>query len=214
MKKVLALGAVLLLAACGGNDKLSKADVQEALEESGRYGKVCVPFGLDIADAKDGAGVAAGIVGMEEIRLLKRLDNGKRANLQAMKQMDILVDAGIYEEEGTERLGHGEHTIRYVVYRLTDHGRRQFSSDAKHGPLLCIGDLDVQKIHYYTEPTAANGLTVSHVSFEAKIRTERWARKLLADNPFYKGLEGTETRSVTLVKTNQGWRDVHTLSRY
>lgn len=208
MNKILALSALMLLAACGGN-RISESDVQDALEQSAA-GKVCVPFTLDVADSRPGDSIQ-GIVGMDEIRLLKRLDNGKRANTEAISQMEVLVDAGIYKEEGTERIGEGDNVIRYLTYRLTDKGRSQFVSGAHHGSLLCIGNLDVKKIHYFTEPTAANGVTISQVSYEAKIRPERWARKLLKNNPYYEGLNQTQTRNITLVKTNKGWRDALSL---
>lgn len=210
MKKILALSALMLLAACGGND-ISQSDVQNALKQS-ESGRVCVPFSLDIADSQPGSGMQ-GIVGMDEIHLLKRQSSGKRANTEAMEQMDILVDAGIYREEGTQRIGEGDNVIRYQTYRLTDKGREHFVSSVHHGSLLCIGHLDVQKIHYFTEPAAANGMTVSKVSYEAKIRPERWARKLLKDNPYYEGLNQTQNRRITLVKTNQGWRDAFSLHK-
>lgn len=207
MNKLIALSALILLAACGGG--ISKSDVQKALDEA-EHNQVCVPFGLDVADSQPGETVQ-GIVGMDEIRLLKRLPSGKRANAAAIKQMDILVGAGLYKEEGTQRIEDGGDTIRYLTYRLTDKGRQQFVGSGYHGPLLCIGRWEVDKIHYYTEPAASQGATVSQVSYQAKIRPERWARKLLKNNPYYAGLNQTPTRSITLVKTNKGWRDAHSL---
>ena len=199
-----------LLAACS-SDQISKSDVQDALEHSAKN-SVCVPFSLNVEHRAPNEDVAQSQLGMPEVRLLKRLNNGKRANPKAVEQMDILVNAGIYEEAKGERIGEGDHAIRYLVYRLTDKGRESFSL-SPHGAWLCIGKQHVEKIHYFTEPTPANGITISQVSYQAEIQIERWARKLLRDNPYYAGLEQSLNKKITLVKTNEGWRDVRELRR-
>lgn len=211
MKKWFVLGTALALTACGGNsNKVSKSDLQEALVKSPQAGTVCVPFALNVATVQLEHGAAYLALGSPEIRLLKRLPSGKRANQTAAEQMDILVGAGIYDDAGVTKIGEGEHTMRFLTYRLTEKGRNAFQY-TPHGHFLCIGTLNVKKIHYYTEPAPSNGLTLTQVSYDADIKTERWARKLLKDNPYYEGLNQTETRTATLVKTNEGWRDVRDL---
>lgn len=211
MKQWLILGAAALaLTACGDSNKISPADVEKALQQSPKSGAVCVPFSLEVTSSDTDKLTALTSLGAPEIRLLKRLPNGKRANQVAAKQMEILVDAGLYDDVGVTKVGEGEHLTRFLTYRLTEKGRQQFIS-SPHGELLCIGTLDVKKINYYTEPTASNGVTMTQVSFEAKIKPERWARKLLKNSPYYEGLQQTETRTATLVKTNKGWRDIYSL---
>lgn len=206
MKKLFVLSAALMLAACGGGE-LSKSDVQKAVNASAKRHAVCVPFALNVEHRHAGDNPQDSQLGAEEVRLLKRLDNGKRANLTAMKQMDNFVDIGLYQQEKNLRVGEGEKTVRYLVYRLTDKGRKTFVQSPQ-GYLMCIGRQEVSKINYFTEPTAANGVTVTQVSYDAKIIPERWAKRLLKNSPYYEGLKQTEEKRITLVKTNDGWRDI------
>ncbi|MDO4434259.1 MAG: hypothetical protein Q4B82_06735 [Alysiella sp.] len=206
MRKWLVLSSLVLLAACGNSNDISKSDLQKALDHS-PHGKVCVPVALEIADRQ---GDEISTLGQPEIRVLKRLENGKRANQRAIEQMDILVQAGIYEEVGVQKSDDANSPVRHLVYRLTDKGRSVFQHRS-HGLSLCIGRLEVEKIHYYTQPTPSNGVTMSMVSYEATIQPERWARKLLANSPYYQGLTQAETRNITLVQTNAGWREIHSL---
>lgn len=210
MKKWLICGAWLSLAACGGNrDTISQSDLQKALETSPVSGQVCVPFALEVGDTLPHNAPQLSL-GAPEIRFLSRLPNGKRANERAAKQMAILADADIYEDVGITKDGSGDHALRYYTYRLGKKGGQAFRQ-TPHGALLCIGKLDVKKINYYTTPSPANGLITTQVSFEATIKPERWAKKLLKNSPYYEGLSQTETHQTTLVKTNQGWRDIDSL---
>ena len=197
--------AAALLAACS-SDQISKSDVQDALEHSAKN-SVCIPFSLNVEHRAPNEDVAQSQLGMPEVRLLKRLDNGKRANLAAIKQMEILTDAGIYHREKEERVGSGDEAVRYLVYKITQKGTDKFRAGVGE-LLMCIGSEKAEKVNYFTTPTPSNGVTVSQVSFEAKPQVERWAQKLLKDSPFYEGLKRTETRHATLVKTNKGWIDI------
>lgn len=206
IKHGLLASLVLAVAACGSSDEITVSNLEKALSDSPKSQQVCVPFALDI----EGGELNDAVLGGEQIRFLRRLPNGKRANEVALKQMKQLVKADIYDDTGVERVGEGDKAIRYYTYRLTDEGRKAFVSSSQ-GNLLCIGQLVVDKINYYTEPTPANGVTMSQVSYEAKIKPEGWAKNLLKDNPHYKGLSQTETRVATLVKTNKGWQDIYSL---
>ena len=84
MKKLWVLSSVLLLAACGGSDNLSKSAVQKAVNASAKFHSVCVPFQLTVDTRKTGDNP---VLGMPEVKLVKRQDNGKRANLTAIDQM-------------------------------------------------------------------------------------------------------------------------------
>lgn len=210
MKKLLLPAlATLLLAACSSGE-IAKSDVQKALDHAPRQNQVCVPFTLDVQHRAPNEDPDYTVLGVPEIRLLKRLDNGKRANPAAIEQMNILVNAGIYEQKDNLRIGEGDHTMRYLVYRLTEKGRAYFSPTHKM-PWLCIGKQKVNDINYFTEPTAAHGVTISQVSYQASLDTERWARKLLRNSPHFAGLDSEMERKITLMKTNEGWRDVREL---
>ncbi|ULJ63953.1 hypothetical protein [Wielerella bovis] len=206
MKKLFVLSAALMLAACGSNE-LSQSDVQKAVSASAKHNAVCVPFTLNVEHRHESDNPQDSQLGASELRLLKRLDNGKRANLAAMKQMESFVDAGLYRQEKNLRVGEGEKAVRYLVYSLTDKGRKTFIP-SPHGHLMCIGHEEVSKINYFTEPTPANGVTITQVSYEAKIVPERWAKRLLKNSPYYEGLKQTEEKRITLVKTNDGWRNI------
>lgn len=210
MKKLCVLSMALLLAACGGSE-LSKSDVKKAIDASAKHHAVCVPFVLTVEHRHEGDNPRDSELGATELRLLKRLDNGKRANLAAVEQMDILVNAGLYRQEDNVRVGEGEHTVRYFAYHLTEKGQKAFKN-TPHGKLLCIGKEQVSNVNYFTEPTPANGVTVTQVSYDAKIVPEGWAKRLLKGSPYYEGLKQTEEKRATLVKTNDGWRDIRDFS--
>ncbi|WP_315368423.1 hypothetical protein [Kingella oralis] len=205
MKKMLVLSSVLLLAACGGGDKLSKSAVQKAVNASAKFHSVCVPFQLTVDTRKAGDNP---VLGSPEVKLVKRQDNGKRANLTAIDQMEVLTDAGLYRRDKEQREGEGDNAVRYMVYSLTKKGEDTFQALPNQEALMCIGNEKVEKINFFTAPTPSNGVTVTQVSYEAKINAERWAKKLLKDSPYYNGLNQTQTKHATLVKTNDGWRDI------
>ena len=205
MKKLWVLSSVLLLAACGGGDNLSKSAVQKAVNASAKFHSVCVPFQLTVDTRKEGDNP---VLGMPEVKLVKRQDNGKRANLTAIDQMEVLTDAGLYRRDKEQRVGEGDEAVRYMVYTLTEKGEKTFRTLPNKEALMCIGNEKVEKINYFTTPTPSNGVTVSQVSYESKINAERWAKKLLKNSPYYNGLNQTQTKHATLVKTNQGWRDI------
>lgn len=207
MKKWLVWSSVLVLAACGGNGGLSKSDVQKAVGAAAKTHSACVPFQLTVDTRKEGDNPVAG---SEEVKLVKRQESGKQANEVARNQMDILTNAGLYHQEKEQRVGEGDEAVRYLVYSLTDKGRAAFR-ELPAASLLCVGHEKVEKINFFTTPTPSNGVTVSQVSYEAKVELEGWAKKLLKDTPYLEGLNNTETKSATLVQTNEGWRDVQEL---
>ena len=205
MKKLGVLSSVLLLAACGGSDNLSKSAVQKAVNASAKFHSVCVPFQLTVDTRKTGDNP---VLGMPEVKLVKRQDNGKRANLTAIDQMEVLTDAGLYRRDKEQRVGEGDEAVRYMIYTLTETGKKTFRTLPNEEALMCIGNEKVEKINYFTAPTPSNGVTITQVSYEAKINAERWAKKLLKNSPYYNGLNQTQTKHATLVKTNDGWRDI------
>ncbi|MDK4687729.1 hypothetical protein [Kingella negevensis] len=213
MKKLIVLSAALLLAACGSDNELSKSKVEKALKETAKQRAVCVPFNLNIEYTHAGDNPAFTSLGAPEIRIVKRQENGKRANLAAADQMDILVNAGLYHQENTLKVGEGDEAVRYMVYKITEKGQKVFQSTPT-ASLTCVGTEKVEKVNFFTAPTPANGITVTQVSYETKVEPERWAAKLLKGTPLLEEVKQTRTHHATLVKTNDGWRDLNELRNH
>ena len=196
MKKLWLGGlAVCLLSACSPS-QISKSDVQKALDTR----------------LKENDEITQELLGAREVRFLKRRLDGKHANHAAAEQMEALVDAGIYSSAESKRIGEGEETIRYYSYQLTPKGENYFIP-SPHGALLCVGQQKVTDIRYYTEPTPANGITVSQVANQADIQMPSWAKTLLRDTPMCEDLKQPLNEKITLVKTNGGWRDIRQIRR-
>ena len=213
MKKLWLGGvAVCLLSACSPS-QISKSDVQKALDASKTLNQICVPFQLTIdTRLKENDEITQELLGAREVRFLKRRPDGKHANHAAAEQMEALVDAGIYSSAESKRIGEGEETVRYYSYQLTPKGENYFVP-SPHGALLCVGQQKVTDIRYYTEPTPANGITVSQVAYQADIQMPSWAKTLLRDTPMYEDLKQPLNEKITLVKTNGGWRDIRQIRR-
>lgn len=208
MKKIWILSATLMLAACG--NEMSDSKLKEAINEGAQFNNVCLPFQLNVQDRLANENARQTTLGENTIKLLKRLESGKRANEQAFKQMESLVRAGLYKAEKEERIGKGESAVRYAVYSLTERGHEEIHLSPK-GTLLCVGKQKAKKINYYTEPTAMHGVLVTNVSYEAKLQPEKWANDLLEDTPYENLKKETTTRTATLMKTSEGWRDIREL---
>lgn len=214
MKKFLmagVLGMSVLLTGCGGGEA-SKSEFRDALRRYSRDNGVCLPLALNVSgrNAQDGSVTGQRVMlGMERIVLETRNVQGDRLNETAVKQMAILEDEGFYLKEKNGLDGSD------AVYGITAKGRSQ-TREGTHGPLFCIGKQRVDNVLYYTEPaTNAVGLTVSQVVYEADAELESWAQRLLSRGSadWKEGLQTRRTEQATLVKTNDGWRDLRELPR-
>lgn len=201
---VLLAGLGVLLAACGGRDALKG----EFLENVRRYGEnhgVCLPLALNVSEQGVQDGRLSGrriMLGMDRIVLETESADGRALNEAAVKQMAILTDEGFYRKES------GRHD-RELVFSLTEKGRGQ-----TRGGSFCIGKQKVENVLYYTEPAiSAQGLKVSRVVYESDVVLEAWAKRLL-DRGSADWKDRLQTRRVeqaTMVKTNDGWRDMREL---
>lgn len=210
MKKLWILSAALMLAACG--KEMSDSNLKEAINDGAKYNRVCVPFQLDVQHRLASQPINQTTFGESIIKLLKRAESGKRANERAFKQMESLVRAGLYKAEKEERIGEGQQAVRYAVYKLTERGREEIRT-MPNSTLLCVGKYKAKKINYYTEPTAMRGLMISNISYEAKLQPEKWANDLLEDTPYEELVKETTTKTATLMKTSEGWRDIRELHK-
>ena len=189
-----------LLAGCGAQEA-GKGQFRDVLARYAETNEVCLPLALDA----DGAN--APLLGSERIALPRRNAEDKRINEAAVKQMRALESAGLYE-----RLKEGDDDVA-LVFALTENGRKHTRAGL-NGPLFCLGHEHVDKVQYYTEPaTNAAGLTVSRVVYEGSITMDGWAKRLVrqGSEAWQNCLPLKRVEQATLVKTNDGWRDMREL---
>lgn len=212
-RSVPALAALLLLAACGGSQKADTGNFKKAISDSVKDEKVCLPVPLAV-DALTGGEALGGLLGAPQIRVVTENLQGDRINKHALKQMDTLVRAGLYHkgEQETQPLGVNGVAVPVTVFKLTEKGSAQVAP-GRLGPELCVGTEKVTGIDMFTEPTPANGVTVSRVVYTAQLVPEKWASKLArhGSGELEQRLKEPQRRQTTLVLTNKGWRDLREL---
>lgn len=208
-KTALTVAAALMLAACSG-DNPGKATFEKAINHYVSQKGICVPLAVQI-ESNGTAGQTW--LGAGQIKIPERNALGEKINDAAIAQMRVMDGEGFYKKQAAETFefpGTAAKT-KVQVYELTEKGRGKIEQGAAE-PRFCIGTQKVEKINWYTEPTPSDGLTVSKVSYEARFETERWAEKLFkAAGTSWQPPEATRTKTATLVKTNDGWRDIREL---
>ena len=212
MKKTVFLpaAALLLLAACGSGNEAGEANFKKALEESGGGRHVCLPLVLDVQTPDGQAAFRHVTIGEPVLEFAKRDLAGQRINETAEKQTEILVKEGFYKKVKADR---DTDKNAPAVFELTEKGAAQ-ARGTPRGPLFCVGKQKIGKINWFTTPTPDNGFTVSEVSYQAELDAEKWAFKLIkAGGKDWESLLEPGNRSITLVQTNKGWKDMRDLSR-
>lgn len=213
MKKIsLLFAASLLLAACSGKQEASNSNFTNAINEFGKNDKVCLAVNLVLDNAQGGINNMI-TLGNKEIRIARKNSDGEKVNKTALKQMDILTDADLYEQGKDVTLTvNGGPDIPQAVYYRTSKGEANVLNSAQ-GSLLCLGTQKVDKIVLFTEPTPANGMTISKVVFDAKLVPEKWAENLIktTDENWWKSLQEPQRRAAILVLTDKGWKDERAL---
>ncbi|MCO6507277.1 MAG: hypothetical protein J6578_00565 [Snodgrassella sp.] len=212
MKKISILAVSLLLAACGGKQEASKNNFTEAINEFAKNDKVCMAVNL-VLDNAQGSMSNMVTLGSKEIRIAKKNSDGDKINKTALKQMEILTDADLYEKgKDTTLTVDGKPDIAQAVYYRTAKGEANMLNNAQ-GSLLCLGTQKVDKIVLFTEPTPANGVTITKVVYDAKFVPEKWAEHLLktTDENWWKTLQEPQRRTAILVLTDKGWKDERVL---
>lgn len=213
MKKIsLLFAASLLLAACSGRQEASNSNFTDAINEFGKNDKVCLAVNLVLDNAQGGINNMI-TLGNKEIRIARKNSDGEKVNKTALKQMDILTDADLYEQGKDVTLTvNGGPDIPQAVYYRTSKGEANVLNSAQ-GSLLCLGTQKVDKIVLFTEPTPANGMTISKVVYDAKLVPEKWAENLIktTDENWWKSLHEPQRRAAILVLTDKGWKDERAL---
>lgn len=212
MKKISVLAFSLLLAACGGKQEASNHNFTEAIDDFAKNDKVCLAVNLMLDNAQGGMNNTVAL-GNKEIRIARKNSDGDKVNKTALKQMDILTDADLYEKgKDATLVVNGGKDIPQAVYYRTSKGEDNVQNTAQ-GSMLCLGTQKVDKIVLFTEPTPANGMTISKVVYDAKLVPEKWAEKLLktTDENWWKSMQEPQRRAAVLVLTDKGWKDERAL---
>ena len=212
MKKISVLAVSLLLAACGGKQEASNHNFTEAIDDFAKNDKVCLVVNLMLDNAQGGMNNTVAL-GNKEIRIARKNSDGDKVNKTALKQMDILTDADLYEKGKDATLTvNGGKDIPQAVYYRTSKGEDNVQNTAQ-GSMLCLGTQKVDKIVLFTEPTPANGMTISKVVYDAKLVPEKWAEKLLktTDENWWMSMQKPQRRAAVLVLTDKGWKDERAL---
>ena len=212
MKKISVLAVSLLLAACGGKQEASNHNFTEAIDDFAKNDKVCLAVNLMLDNAQGGMNNTVAL-GNKEIRIARKNGDGDKVNKTALKQMDILTDADLYEKgKDATLVVNGGKDIPQAVYYRTSKGEDNVQNTAQ-GSMLCLGTQKVDKIVLFTEPTPANGMTISKVVYDAKLVPEKWAEKLLktTDENWWKSMQEPQRRAAVLVLTDKGWKDERAL---
>ncbi|NUF08376.1 hypothetical protein [Snodgrassella sp. ESL0324] len=212
MKKISVLAVSLLLAACGGKQEASNHNFTEAIDDFAKNDKVCLAVNLMLDNAQGGMNNTVAL-GNKEIRIARKNSDGDKVNKTALKQMDILTDADLYEKgKDATLVVNGGKDIPQAVYYRTSKGEDNVQNTAQ-GSMLCLGTQKVDKIVLFTEPTPANGMTISKVVYDAKLVPEKWAEKLLktTDENWWKSMQEPQRRTAVLVLTDKGWKDERAL---
>lgn len=213
MNKVMLLSVMALsalLAGCGGKQEASKNNFADAIDDYIGQQRVCQPMNLAL-DANGGV-IPVVWLGAKEIQVPMKNANGDKINKLALKQMAVLVDADLYEEGKKATVNVGSESVPVAVYYRTQQGDQKIAP-SNGGTLLCVGTQKVDKVVLFTEPTPANGVTVSKVVYDAKLVPEKWAGKLfdLGDKNAKQIWTANQRENATMVLTNKGWRDMRTL---
>ena len=212
MKKISVLAISLLLAACGGKREANNTNFAEAINDFAKNDKVCLAVNLMLDNAQGGMNNTIAL-GSKEIRIARKNSDGDKVNKTALKQMNILTDADLYEKgKDATLVVNGGKDIPQAVYYRTSKGEDNVQNTAQ-GSMLCLGTQKVDKIVLFTEPTPANGMTISKVVYDAKLVPEKWAEKLLktTDENWWKSMQEPQRRAAVLVLTDKGWKDERAL---
>lgn len=206
-------GMAAALSACGGKQEASKGNFKQAIEDSVTQERVCLPLSVAIDTDENTDVLANGMLGDKQIRIPLKNTRGKRINNQALKQMDVLEDADLYRrDDDAEQLIGIDTRVPVAVFERTEKGDKQVLPDPS-GSLLCLGTQKVDDIVLFTDPTPANGVTVSKVVYEAKLVPEKWVDDLLenSDKALIERVQTPHRQHITLVLTSRGWRDLREL---
>lgn len=206
------IAAAMLTAACSDN-KPSNSLFEKTINRYAEKQGVCVPLVLNIQNPHSSENIIQIPIGTPEIRLAEKNNMNQDINQTALKQLAILEKQDYYEKskDSVPAASGSADKIEVSVYKLTEKGEKNTRGKDRM-PHFCIGRQKVNKINWYTEPSPANGMTVSRVSYEAEFVPEKWVGKLLKAGGSEKlPFDEVRVQTATLVKTSDGWKDAREL---
>ena len=213
MKKHIALSFVAFALAACSDDKPSNALFEETINQFAEQEGVCLPLVLNIQNPSGRDSFRQIPLGSSEIQIIEANSSGNAINQSALKQLDFLADEGFYKKSETDiQLNpKSSETTTALVYRITEKGQKQTRTPKDAIPHFCVGHQKVEKINWYTEPSASNNMTVSRVSYEARFVAEKWLAELMKVGGGKLPLDEIHAQTATLIKTNEGWKDAREL---
>lgn len=147
--------------------------------------------------------------------------NAEQNNKRLLQTYDVLEDAGLLDvEDGTTEtpknmFGSEKITVPTKTYSLSSKGEKHLAEPkssgffGRSGPAFCIGYYEVDEVKNFTEPSSANGFTISKVRFTVSPRdVEKWAKSDEAKAAFpslERMLKEEQDDSEVLVLMNDGW---------
>lgn len=126
-----------------------------------------------------------------------------RTDLEALASVDLVRKTSLVSD------GTGQ-----IRYDLTDKGRKStFAGESLHAGepnVFCFGEIEVDKITNFTEPSEVDGMHVTRVTYTRKlIHRPSWSTDPAVQKAFPSynpaGYEDT-VRTTGMILTNQGWR--------
>ncbi|MDO1509132.1 MULTISPECIES: hypothetical protein [unclassified Neisseria] len=216
MNKLTLTAAALLLAACSNGNNADKTTFEKTINRYASGNSVCLPIALNVQN-HNGINIISTdtVLGEPVIKIVEKNLDGKNVNEQAIKQMQILDSEGLYKKGESETLNvlDSKNNIKIRVYTLTEKGQTR-TRLTPQGPRFCLGKQTVKKINWFTEPAPYNGVIMTKVSYEARFEPERWAEKLLKESgKDWEHAKQDVHQTATLIKTNDGWRDIRELKQ-
>lgn len=214
MQKWAVLLLVGALAACSSSQDANKKNYEKAINQYLIQSDFCVALAPMTDDSQQFS--ISDRYGSDYVRIVSRDAKGQEINEQALKQMAILEDNGIYKKESEQNFsakGSSDKTMQMSIFKLTEVGVKHFKRSL-NGPLLCVGKEKVKQIDWFTEPTTADGMIVSKVVYEPEYKLNKFAQKLIKNGQIdleEQIAEGQKNRTM-LVLTNEGWKDHRMLS--
>lgn len=193
MKAKLSLIALaLVLSACGNNQEASDSNFKQAIQ--------------DYLNNQEGV-----CIYLPEDSFPFALANGNSQR----EETDSLVKAGLLSATTAQvevRQLFGSSIKEGVEYNITAEGKKYLiQGQGLLASAFCTGKLTVSKVENFTQPTALNGATVSHVNFSYKLdNLAKWIKTpeiLQAYPKLAEKIKNTKEQQDTalLLLTNKGW---------
>ncbi|MES9905131.1 MAG: hypothetical protein ABW168_20965 [Sedimenticola sp.] len=208
ISRIVVLGFSLFIIGCTSPSDASKYNFKQAINN--HLEKNCITistkesnFPVEILTL-EALGKGSGMPEVELRRLEKK-------DIEKTRQYAALTKIGFLSANEKTKKGRYGSTYKLITYTLTENGRELFEQSqrmaSKKG--FCAARYMVSKIVNYSEPSEANGYTVSYVNFTiSPHEVSDWAsdQAILGAFPSLTNeLENNQSRTAMLVLMSDGW---------